>query len=381
MVSVCQENFCCGCSACVSICPKGAIQLKDNKKNIVSKINESKCINCNLCRNVCPVNYPVQTKEPIQWYQGWAKDDILRSKSSSGGAARCLTEKFISDGGEVCSCTFENGEFQFSLVDDLKNAGIFAGSKYVKSNPGMIYGQIKKDLVKGKKVLFIGLPCQVAGVLNYCRDKVDNLYTVDLICHGTPSVKLLNQFFKEHGYKLSELSTINFRDKNVFALNEDVKFTKVGEMDRYSIAFLTGSCYTENCYKCAYAKKERISDITIGDSWGSELVQEESKGISLLLCQTEKGKKLVESLDFNLASVDLEKAIAYNRQLNTPSKRPVFLEDFYKDLESGKKFNKIIFKYCKVKCIKQMIKSFLIKAHLLKVHGGYRVTGYYKKWT
>lgn len=368
---VCEKDKCCGCSACKDVCPKAAIDIRDNLLYFEAVINEERCIDCNRCKDVCPNITKPEFLQPKKWYQGWAKDTQIRRESSSGGFARVVSEYFVQNEGYVCSCIFEGGEFKFQLASSIDEVAKFTGSKYVKSNPDGCYRQIQQKLKENKNVLFIGLPCQVASLKNYVgKNGLENLYTIDLICHGTPSVKVLELFLKEHELSLKDINTISFRQKNKFAVDGEKRFTPYGVMDRYTVAFLTGSCYTQNCYQCLFAKKERVSDITIGDSWGSDLTDEENKGISLLLCQTNKGISLLENLDFEYKPVDLDKAIAANHQLSAPSKRPEFLEAFYQELMEGKKFSSVVFKYCRIKCLKQIIKQILVKLHLKNFQGG-----------
>lgn len=367
---VCEKNKCCGCNACKNICPKDTIIIKDEMQYFEAEINLSLCIECGMCKKVCPNNIKPKFLEPKKWYQGWARNNQIRDTSSSGGFARTVSEQFIKDGGYVCSCVFQNGDFVFKIVDSIEELEQFQGSKYVKSNPQGCYRDILQRLKAGDKVMLIALPCQVAAAKNFVGEKyVENLVTIDLICHGTPSIKVLDMFFKEKDCSLEEIEQISFRQKNMFSIDGEKRFTPFGVMDNYTIAFLTGSCYTENCYQCQYARKERISDITIGDSWGSELINEETKGISLILCQTKKGLSLLENLEFELKPVDLERAIEANHQLNSPSSRPIFLDDFYRDLKAGRNFSYVVFKYCKIKCIKQYMKRILIKMHFLKIRG------------
>ena len=175
-------------------------------------------------------------------------------------------------------------------------------------------------------MLFIGLPCQVAAVTNYVGDKLrERLFTVDLICHGTPSSMLLNLYLKQQGILKTDIKHIAFRsENNTFNLqvnHQNLEDPRI--QDRYTMAFLSSLTYTENCYSCKYAQEERVSDITIGDSWGSELSDEEiKKGISLILCQTEKGKQMVSNLSLHIEEVDLDKAVANNHQLRHPSQIP-----------------------------------------------------------
>ena len=239
----------------------------------------------------------------------------------------------------------------------------------MKSNPEGAYKSIRKYLTQGTKVLFIGLPCHVAAVHNYVGQTLENeLYTVDLICHGTPSLLLLKNFLKQYRYELDNTSDLNFRNKAHFAIGDSYKSVVVkGGTDRYSLAFLNSLIYTENCYECKYARFERVSDITLGDSWNSELPKEEQqRGISLVLCQTEKGKKLLEMSDLCLHSVDLDKAVSANHQLREPSTKPAAYKDIFEKLKKGNKFNRVIFRYLPLKCIKQNIKQLLLKMKCMR---------------
>ena len=247
-----------------------------------------------MCEKVCPNNNPVDKVQPQKWYQGWVCK--TREQSSSGGAAAGLTQNFIQNGGYVAACLFRDGEFVFDITNDLDYARKFAGSKYVKSNPKNIYSKIHERLKQGDRVLFIGLPCQVAALNNYIKDK-KNLYTVDLICHGSPSPIILEKYLAENYVDIKKIKDLNFRNKDGFGLRSGYKRISFDDgSDLYTFAFLTSLDYTENCYSCRYATLDRVSDITLGDSWGSELeAEEQKKGISLILCQTEKGKELLGS--------------------------------------------------------------------------------------
>ena len=347
MKTVCNIDHCAGCMACVDVCPKSAIEIVDHLHTYNAVIDEGKCVNCDLCHQVCQQNELPDLSPQQKWYQGWAADDAIRSRSSSGGVATALALSFVADGGVVCSCLFEKGEFKFQLADTEEAVLRSAGSKYVKSNPQGCYKKIKKLLQAEKKVLFIGLPCQAAAVKKYVGSKYSqNLYTVDLICHGTPSPKLLEQYLKETGTDLQTATKISFRDKILFRLAVmDSPVASPNLKDLYTLAFIKGISYTENCYSCHYAKAERVSDITLGDSWGSALEEaEQRKGISLILCQTEKGISLVESCDLKLLPVDLEEAIAGNDQLRHPSEKTNTRKTFFDGITAGRTFGATVAK-------------------------------------
>ncbi|MDC7280520.1 Coenzyme F420 hydrogenase/dehydrogenase, beta subunit C-terminal domain [Butyrivibrio fibrisolvens] len=366
-MTVCDIDKCAGCMLCIDVCKKEAIHIEDNMVSYNAVIDEDKCVNCNACHKKCPQNNTPEKISPISWYQGWNRDDEYRSKAPSGGIGMALAKQFIKDGGYVCSCLFKDGDFYFDITNDYEQALKFGGSKYVKSNPVGIYPKVLEVLKAGNKVLFIGLPCQIAAVKAYVGAQYqDRLYTVDLICHGTPSPKILELFLKQYSKSLKTIKDIKFRLKTKMQLVVDDKgIVCKGVSDKYTIAFLDGLTYTSNCYSCKYASRERISDITIGDSWGTKVDAEEiRKGVSLMVVQTEKGEQMLKNADIELLPVDVENAVNNNEQLSRPmsirKNRSAFFE-----LIKKKSFNHIIFNQYKSNCLKQDVKLVLIKLGLV----------------
>ena len=374
MKYVCSENKCTGCMACMSTCPKKAISIKDDLFALNAVIDESLCIDCGLCHKVCQVCTPVELKKPISWKQGWSEE--YRKESSSGGFAAAISHSFIESGGVVCSCIFSDGNFVFDVAKSHEKVCKFTGSKYVKSNPIQAYRIIKEELLNGKRCLFIGLPCQVAGLKKTLSEKLkSNLYTVDLICHGSPSVKLLDYYLTQHGYPLSGVDSIIFRRKESFGISSKHQMlSKYGTADCYTIAFLNSLTYTENCYSCGYAKLERVSDLTLGDSWGSELPQDEQKkGISIAISQTVKGEELLRLANLTTYDVDLKKAVSVNHQLVHPSVAPKAYKSFFNAVQANKNFDLQVWKIFPRLCFRQWIKKVLIR---FKIIGGGLLNNY-----
>lgn len=369
METVCSNNKCNGCMSCLDICPREAIYIEKSLKSYNAHIDMEKCIECGLCHNVCPSNASCLAHPPQMWCQGWSNDLEIRKNGSSGGVATALSLNFIRNGGYVCSCVFNDGKFGFVITADEKDLANFSGSKYIKSDAIGIYSKVFTLLQKGEKVLFIGLPCQVAGMVNYAKFKRNdkNLYTVDLICHGTPSPMFLDMFLSQYGVLAKNCYNIGFRVKDSFQINDNSRtFSSVGVCDRYMTAFLSALNYTDNCYRCQFAKKERVSDITLGDSWGSNCDSNEwKKGVSLILCQSDKGEELLSQSNLHLFDVDLDNAIAHNHQLSTPSIAPKSRAKFFRDIEKGMNFNGAVKRALPKECIKQDFKALLIKLHIL----------------
>lgn len=363
MKTVCKMNQCAGCMACVDLCPKKAITVIDKVEYINAVINTDLCMECGACHNVCQQNVPAELRKPQSWLQGWGNENT-RAASSSGGLGQELMRTMLRAGGVIAACKLHDGDFKFELIEDESEINESIGSKYVKSNPIGIYRKIKDKLKEDRKVLFIGLPCQVSSLRNYVKDD-NNLYTADLICHGSPSVKLLQKAMQEYGCDLSQVKSICFRRSNRFAIEtQPVRIVPKGVQDRYTLAFLKGLCYTENCYSCLYAQTNRVGDLTIGDSWGTEMTEELSKGVSFVMCQTEKGKTLLDSLDFHFFDVDFDYSVRENKQLQSPMPMSNAREQFFADLNAGKKFKTAVKRRYPKECIKQDIKSVLITLHL-----------------
>ena len=277
MKYVCEKDMCTGCMACVDVCSTRAIIVHDDIESYNAVIDNELCLGCNLCEKICPQNNPVEKKEPLGWLQGWAKDEI-RCRGTSGGFTTAIMLSFLKNGGMVCACQCVNGEYIYKLTDKEYDIWRYTGSKYVKSNPTGAYKSIETCLSMGKRILFVGLPCHVAALKKYIKNAI-NLYTIELICHGTPSPRLLKKYIRETGI-ISE--DIKFRNKECYNNNGYACISSKGVLDYYTLAFLDGLIFTRNCYKCQYAQIERIGDLMLGDSWGSDLPKEEiKKGISL----------------------------------------------------------------------------------------------------
>lgn len=330
---ICSLEKCTGCYACANCCPKGCITLEPRGAlgHIYPQINNEKCINCGLCKIVCQANHPVEQLFPIAAYAGWHKKKEEYLSSTSGGAAAALSQKIVRDGGVVYGCVSLDGlVIEHKRIDRYEDLHLLKGSKYVQSSIGNAYKLAKNDLLDGITVLFIGTPCQIAGLKAYLRKEYNNLYTVDLICHGTPSQNLL----RKHIQSIANGKGINisFRQGNDMILKV---YDEKGEIiyssdlwrsrysDVYYNTFIDGYTYRDSCYQCQYATAERCSDITIGDFWGlgDDLERDKNNGCSCILPITEKGKELLLSCDLELHKRPISEAVQGNDQLRSPKEK------------------------------------------------------------
>lgn len=330
-MNISKISNCYGCMACIDVCPKQCITIKKGKlDHIFPSIINKRCTDCGKCLTVCPSENPPNLLQPSSVYAAWGKNENTRIKSSSGGLASILSENIIRENGVVYGCTFlPKFIFKHIRCTSLTQLQSLRGSKYVQSDMRGIYTKIKQDLKDQKKVLFIGTPCQVAGVKLFFKNKSTNLYTIDLICHGVPSVNILKKSLPHKLWKY-DFNEIEFRTctKFHFSVKNNIStvFDRPLHKDLFLKGFFTALFYRDSCYSCQYARTQRIGDITLGDFWGinaNEIETDIEKGVSLCMVNTLKGKDLLNSIHNYIYRVSrpIEEAVAGNKQLKHPTPR------------------------------------------------------------
>lgn len=325
-MNISKVKGCFGCMACVDKCPKQCIKIKEGKLGHLFPDVSEGCIDCGLCLKVCPVESIPIFSPAINTWAVWRNDDTLRSESSSGGMAAAISEYVVKSGGVVYGCAFIP-EFSFKHVrcattDDLQR---LKGSKYVQSDMHGVYKSISMDLKKGFRVLFIGTPCQVAGVKTFFKNVPDNLFTIDLVCHGVPSVKILKESLpKDILHK--HIDSVEFRVNTKFHFSaksgiSGTVFERPLSRDLFMKAFFKALTYRDSCHTCKFAREQRVSDITLGDFWGLDesVTKDTEKGVSLCIVNTEKGRQLFNETD-GITKIErpVSEAISGNKQLQKP---------------------------------------------------------------
>lgn len=333
-----RKEACCGCGACLNICPKEAILMKEDEYGFFYPvIDEERCIRCGQCRKVCAFQNREETNEPIECYAAISRNTEQASKSASGGVFAAIAEKVIDDSGVVYGAAFsEKWGVHHVKVTTLKELVTIQGSKYAHSNIERNFFEAKKDLLTGRKVLFSGTPCQIAGLYGYLGRDYDNLITIDIVCHGVPSTKMLQDYLKTIEDKQGgKIINYTFRDKslgwgiNSSAVINGKKINIWQSSSSYLYFFTRGWIYRENCYKCKYTCEHRPADITLGDYWGIEKQHpnyigkgkwDEGKGISCLIANTDKGVHIIKSVTDRIAikPSTFEKISKGNSQLRAP---------------------------------------------------------------
>lgn len=357
-------NSCVGCGLCAEVCPKQCISIEKDKDGFLQPIIDTeKCINCGICKNKCPVNKAPDKVEPITAFAVKDKNEQSRLKSASGGAAAAFAKNVIDSGGYFSGVVYDN---EFNVVhetcDDVEKIDLFRDSKYVQSDMNGIYKKLETLLSNGKRVLATGTPCQIAALRSRFGSENDNLILCDFVCNGVPSPELLKKYIKlvEHN-EHKKVKNIYLRDKtngwqknNVKVVFEDGSHKIILRQDcEFYKVFGFNIALRNSCHDCKFKNFNTASDITIGDYWGIDKKYPEfndDKGCSLVMINTEKGKRFFEEVadTFDFIETGTEFAIeTHPKLLKSVGKNPyrnAFFADFQK-ANSPKKFKNIVKKY------------------------------------
>lgn len=344
MINIIDKAKCTGCEACVQRCPKLCIDLiRDGEGFLYPKVDTNLCIDCSLCEKVCPVINQREVRKPLLVCAAKTTDDAVRLSSSSGGIFTILAEKIISEGGKVYGARFDSDwsvrHDCVEIIDDLEK---FRGSKYVQSRIGDSFKDVEMHLKSGKKVLFTGVPCQIAGLKNYLRKDYGNLIAVDIVCHGVPSPMVWNDYLAS--LNCNGIQSINFRAKQdegyswkgygmvIKGIDDFTILSQKASENLYLRGFASNLFLRPSCYSCPAKSGKSGSDITIGDFWGiwnkfPEL--DDNKGMSMVLINTAKGQNLFDSLNVDKKPSSYEDAVNGNPMLQSSTAKPKDRQQFW----------------------------------------------------
>lgn len=415
MICITDKKNCCGCTACVQRCPKQCIRLEEDTEGFLyPKVDEETCIKCGLCEKVCPILNQAD-KLPVQEVLAVKNpDEGERMNSSSGGVFLPLAREVIAKGGVVFGAVYdEHWEVHHVFAEKIEDVYPMMGSKYLQSRIDNCYKEAEQFLKQGREVLFVGSPCQIAGLRTFLRNKeYPNLLAVDFLCHGVPSPGVWRRYLaeiyssnalKEHCRRhaatgkntvlllslnaKSPIGDIKFRDKcesgwkkyrfvvrSKSASKADqntVLSSDIHYMNPFMQGFLSDIYLRPSCYACKCKNGVNHSDMTIADFWGINQIAPEfddDKGVGLVLLNTKKGEEYFSRLPMDMMPSNLEKAHYYNGGFNEHTKAHPKRDQFFFLIENGKSIKAAVeiclrlpFKQRVVRIVKWLVKKVVKK--------------------
>lgn len=375
-----KKEDCTGCSACAQICPVSAIDMRlDEEEFCYPHIDSQKCIHCNKCKRVCDIATDnLKYKGTQTAFGGHIDDPEILNESTSGGAFTAIVKAFCDENYVIFGAeAFDVYGAKHSCIDDINQLKKFRQSKYTQSIIGESYSEVKEHLENGKRVLFSGTPCQIGGLKKYLGAAADNqnLLTVEVICEGVPSplyIKKQLAYITKKKFLDVSVSTLKYRDKKTDRWDFEV-MTYESENKDYSVdrwfnpfwsIWLQHLMSRPSCYKCEYATPNRVADITLGDLWGVHIycpeLYNDDRGVSLIICNSQKGKLVFEKAKEFLIGHDLAfaDALKYQGPMRNHISANENRDKFMSDLQS-EPYEMIIKKWARKPSIKLLISKYI----------------------
>lgn len=352
MIKVTDRSKCSGCTACFAVCPHKAITMKPDRLGFrYPEVDMDICTDCGLCERVCDFVRTSSLRpvipEEVRVAAVRNRDAGVLEASQSGGVFSALAKVVIEGGGTVYGAEF-NPDFTVShnRADSIAGCEAFRGSKYVQSDMGDVFIRVRKDLETGRKVLFSGTPCQVAGLVSYIPERLrEGLMTADFICHGVPSPYVWKDYLAYMGRK-GRIASACFRDKaaggwKVHKESFTYEDGRKAFRETYKVMFYKNVMLRHSCAVCPYGLGHHKGDVIIADFWGVEDVLpafDGDQGTSMVIPLSDKGRRLLEaaSADLVMEEVTVQADVIARRNPNLLRPARIYherqmFEDVYQD--------------------------------------------------
>ncbi len=377
---ICEERLCTGCGACFQICSQSAISMTANEEGFLyPHIDAALCNDCGLCRRTCPVNRTVQAAPAAEHkvYACYSKEEDMRARSSSGGVFTELALSILREHGVVFGAEFD-GDFRVrhSFVDNELDLDGLRRSKYVQSDTETTFCEVRAFLKEGRRVLYCGTPCQIAGLKAYLNREDPKLLTCDLACHGVPSPKVWGMYlgYIRDKYR-NTIKDVSFRDKSTGWNDSSMRIDFEGGrryMDRvrretFFIGFGKSVFNRKSCFDCRFRIDHTKADITLADFWGIDRQEDkeysDNKGVSLVIAHSAAGEEALSRIANQLFMEErnLDEAVKYNPRLVSSVKEPTGRSRFFNDMQAGYSFDRLRRKYMDNDSIRYRLKCLLKK--------------------
>lgn len=339
---------CTACGVCIDTCVRGAISMAEDKNGYYDIVlDNDKCVDCKLCEKKCHVlnqsNLSRHEMNEVSPLAGWSTDEELIKRSATGAIFAQIACDMLADGNTYVygASLLENSTVKHIEISNVKDIYKLQNSKYQQSVTVGIFKQVKKRLKEGHRVLFSGVPCQIGALYTYLGNQarlIENLYTIEVICHGVPTNNLhrlgikYNKAERVVAYRTKEHSGWIYGRNNrvVYEMPDGKrKYMSNSTKDFLFRAYLSFSFSfsRKNCYSCKYSTLKRVSDLTIGDFWGFEKSKDYNlfgnyMGTSVIMPNSDKGRWMVsQSNKLHLVPTKWEDILPLNQNLYMPTNR------------------------------------------------------------
>ena len=385
------KSQCCGCGACAQVCARNAITMKEDDEGFTYPIVDAGlCVDCGQCRNVCQYVVPVgKNSVPQHAYGGHINDADVLNESTSGGAFSAITDVWCDENYVIFGAEADGLIIRHSFITDKSEIGKFRRSKYSQSAIGNSYRECKKFLNDGRKVLFSGTPCQIAGLKLFLKGKnYDNLLTVEVICEGVPSPLFVRALdtkinkekktsIKSLDYRYKDTNRWDYEAMRITYSSTDKSTSGSIKCDRWFNPFwsiwLSHLMSRPSCYKCLYTTTNRVADISLGDLWGVHIycpdLYNSNKGTSLIVSNTAKGDDAVKKAmqqNFTGRELDFSQALKYQGPMRKSIAENPKREDFMRDLRTMD-YDSLCKKWAKQPNLKLLISKYIYGTNRQKV--------------
>lgn len=333
-----KKYLCTGCGACSQICVHKAISMEEDQEGFVYPVvDENKCVKCGLCEKTCPVQ--MDSHEALPYYS--RQKFFMATNKHTSDALNCATigvctmisKMLYSKGWCIYGVSLDENSWYacHSKAKSIIDIDKFSNSKYVQSDTKSTFSEVRKDLIEGRKVLYVGTPCQIAGLKAFLRKTYNNLYTVDLFCHGVYSHKILKSEISYWERKLDgKISNFKFRSKRRYpwraagVINFDIESN--GKHQHKEIlmpgspsyrSFVDSYNLRPSCYTCRFRSENRYGDLSVGDAWRLidteeiESKRESKYGISSIFVNSVKGEELLMMIKDRINTFEYSREHAY----------------------------------------------------------------------
>lgn len=331
-IRIVNKSLCCGCSACVQKCPKQCISMCEDKEGFLYPVvDEDVCVKCGLCEKVCTEYHPYEMHMPLHAYACKNPNEDIREVSSSGGVFTLLAEKILEQNGVVFGTRYdENWKCVHDYIEEKKDIVKLRGSKYIASKIGDNFNKTLSFLKEGRKVLFVGTSCQIAGLNHFLGREYENLFTVEITCHGIPSPFIWEKYINEETKRMNVVNPVitgvNFRKKEIgwkrFSLSllvsentldskKEIELSEEHEKNAFMKLFLNDYILRPSCYQCPAKSGKTKSDLTLADFWHIDRIMpdyDDDKGVTLVYVNTDKGLSMIQSLNMDCRVVSVKDA-------------------------------------------------------------------------